>query len=111
MSFARSEGIDLLRAFFALWVLFAHLVPWAGLVSDGSILLRFLFAGLGRVFQPAAETHPAVLGFMVLSGYCIHRNGFRRLEGSPKQDALRRFFGGAAVCVRASRLGCFRLRV
>ena len=105
VSFARSEGIDLVRALFALWVMFAHLVPWAGLVSDGSILLRFLFVGLGRVFQPAAETHPAVLGFIVLSGYCIHRNGFRRQEGSPRTYAIRRFFRIVPVYVLASIVG------
>lgn len=105
VSVARSEGIDLLRAFFALWVMFAHLVPWAGIISGGNDFIRFLLAGLGRVFQPAAETHPAVLGFIVLSGYCIHRNGFRRYEGSLGTYAIRRVFRILPVYILASIAG------
>lgn len=105
VSFARSEGIDLLRALFALWVMFAHLIPWAGMVSGGNEFLRFFFAGLGRVFQPMAETHPAVLSFIVLSGYCIHRNGFRRGEGLLRSYAIRRLFRIFPVYVLASIVG------
>lgn len=105
VSTARSEGIDLLRACFALWVMFAHLVPWAGMISGGNDLIRFLLAGLGRLFQPAAETHPAVLGFIVLSGYCIHRNGFRRHEGSLQTYAVRRVFRILPVYILASIAG------
>lgn len=77
----RSEGIDLLRAGFALWVVIAHLVPWT-IAAQGSTAapawLAGLMNGLILLFQPHGELHPAVLGFIVLSGYCIHRAGLRR---------------------------------
>lgn len=104
-SFSRSDGIDLLRGLLALWVMFAHLVPWAGMTSGIDPALQFFMTGLGRVFQPMAETHPAVLGFIVLSGYCIHRNGFRRSEGHLQAYAIRRFFRIIPVYLLASLAG------
>lgn len=104
-SFSRSDGIDLLRGLLALWVMFAHLVPWSGMTSGIDPALQFFMAGLGRVFQPMAETHPAVLGFIVLSGYCIHRNGFRRSEGLLRHYAIRRFFRIIPVYLLASLAG------
>lgn len=104
-SFSRSDGIDLLRGLLALWVMFAHLVPWSGMTSGSDPALQFFMAGLGRVFQPMAETHPAVLGFIVLSGYCIHRNGFRCNEGRLQSYAIRRFFRIVPVYLLASLAG------
>ncbi len=72
-----------------MWVLlFAHLAYWAtikGQTHTGLSVARWL----GAVFQSGGETHPAVLGFIVLSGYCIHRRGFR--AGSISRAGLRAF--------------------
>lgn len=103
----RSNGLDALRAVFALWVLLAHALPWAEAVSSGQVptfLLSF-GAGLGRLFQTRGETHPAVLGFIVLSGYCIHRAGLRSNRTDVQQYSQRRFWRIAPVYLVASTVG------
>ena len=103
---SRSEGLDFLRATLALWVLFSHLMPWADILHLGNALLHAVIKLSTTLFQPNAETHPAVLGFIVLSGYCIHRNGFRRSrENNPKVYAVRRFFRIWPVYFLASLTG------
>jgi peptidoglycan/LPS O-acetylase OafA/YrhL len=95
LSTKRSDGIDLLRALFALWVVFAHLIPWAQYVQGPDAVpaaMTLLMRGLALLFQPVGELHPAVLGFIVLSGYCIHRNGFRRTAGDLAEYSVRRAF-------------------
>lgn len=101
----RALGIDLLRVVFALWVLFSHLVPWAQIATGEAPALESLIHGLARVFQPQAETHPAVLGFIVLSGYCIHRNGLRRDAADLRGYAIRRAFRIVPVYLLASAVG------
>ena len=94
-TFNRSETIDMLRAILAIWVLFTHTIPWARIMQgDVSVpaSVSWVMQMLTRVFQPVSETHPAVLGFIVLSGYCIHRNGLRRGESNILQYAIRRAF-------------------
>jgi len=75
----RSNSLDLLRFILAIWVLFSHSFFWATItetISNQNLLYKLnLF--FSSVFQRNGETHPAVLGFIFLSGYCIHRNGFR----------------------------------
>ena len=93
----RSGGIDLLRALFALWVVLAHLVPRTyKLQGPGSIpgwLYYFTDTIVDRLTQASNELNPAVLGFIVLSGYCIHRNGLRSGERVGLQNfAIRRCF-------------------
>ncbi len=89
----------------AIAVVLAHLSGWAPLtvginhlVSDG--MNRFL-----DVVQPAGETYPAVLGFIVLSGYCIHRNGLRREEAGFSSYAIRRSFRIVPVYLVAVAFG------
>jgi hypothetical protein len=81
----RSPSIDVLRGLLAFWVLGAHLFAWSGTLNQGSIVLTAMFERLGQLFQSNGETHPAVLGFIVLSGYCIHRTGFRRQAAARSQ--------------------------
>lgn len=100
----RSQGIDALRAIFALWVmLLAHLIPWTR--SDVPILAP-LANWLIRAFQGGAPqdlpTHPAVLAFIVLSGYCIHKSGLR---GSVSAYAIRRLFRIYPIFVAATLFG------
>jgi peptidoglycan/LPS O-acetylase OafA/YrhL len=92
----RSDGIDVLRAVFALWVVLTHVTLWSPLAQGPQAVPQWL-AGAGRlliaVFQPNFELHPAVLGFIVLSGYCIHRAGLRTADASALRGyAIRRFF-------------------
>lgn len=76
----RSHGLDILRAVLALWVLTAHSIPWmdrlqgAGQAPHAMVLLTSV---VGALTQSSRELNPAVLVFIVLSGYCIHRNGLR----------------------------------
>jgi peptidoglycan/LPS O-acetylase OafA/YrhL len=78
----RSSGIDLLRGWFSLQVLiFAHVVFWASYAQGPQavpICVKWIGEALIWLFQGHAELNPAVLAFIVLSGYCIHRNGLRR---------------------------------
>ena len=78
----RSPSIDAVRGLLAFWVLCAHLFAWSSVLNQSSGVLTAMFEWLGRLFQSNGEKHPAVLGFIVLSGYCIHRTGFRRRGGS-----------------------------
>lgn len=92
----RSDGIDLLRALFALWVVLTHLVPWT-IAAQGEGAAPAWLAGLMTwltwLFQAHGELHPAVLGFIVLSGYCIHRAGLRSpAAGEITRYALKRAF-------------------
>jgi len=78
---ARSNGVDLLRGTFSLYVLLlGHIVFWTAF-ANGADAVPMWLSSLSRamvwLFQSRAELHPAVLGFIVLSGYCIHRNGLR----------------------------------
>lgn len=101
---SRSPGIDALRAIFALWVmLLAHLIPWTR--SDIAILTP-LSNWLKLAFQSGAPqdlpTNPAVLAFIVLSGYCIHKSGLR---GSIAAYAIRRVFRIYPIYVAATLFG------
>jgi len=112
LSSKRSDGVDILRACLALWVIFSHLVPWAQIVQGSESLpasLGWIIRVLTHVFQTAGETHPAVQGFIVLSGYCIHRNGFRRNDIDIAGYAIRRTFRIYPVYVLATLAGilCF----
>jgi peptidoglycan/LPS O-acetylase OafA/YrhL len=104
----RSHGIDALRGIFACWVLMAHLVPWTQHVLGPNSVwtpVAALFDGLALTFQWSGETHPAVVGFIVLSGYCIHRNGLRSDPSELGPFAIRRCFRILPVYVAATAFG------
>jgi peptidoglycan/LPS O-acetylase OafA/YrhL len=91
----RSNGIDLLRGWFALHVLVvAHVVNWC-VFHQGEAAVWTPVAWLAHafilVFQGHSELNPAVIGFIVLSGYSIHRNGLRP-GGAMAPFAIRRTF-------------------
>jgi peptidoglycan/LPS O-acetylase OafA/YrhL len=99
----------MLRALFALWVVIGHLIPWArrlqGVEAVPAWLYYFTDTIVDRLTQSSNELNPAVLCFIVLSGYCIHRNGLRKPGDSilpPFQSgvafASSRFFGSRASC-------------
>lgn len=104
----RSEGIDLMRSVCALAVLlFAHLIFWSDLVhQDVPSNLLVVGRALIFIFQKHGELNPFVLAFIVLSGYCIHRNGLRSRVGI-KQFLIRRFFRIVPVFFLATVLGIY----
>jgi peptidoglycan/LPS O-acetylase OafA/YrhL len=105
----RSDGIDCLRAGLALWVLFTHLFLWAEYLGQHVHVAGWPVKFFTTLFQGSGETHPAVIGFIVLSGYCIHRSGFRRHSGDVRSYAIRRFFRIWPVYFLATLVGivCF----
>lgn len=90
----RSDALDFIRFACAVWVLLTHVIWWAPQVGGGvPEVVAGISGALIRIFQGSLQTHPAVLIFIVLSGYCIHRGGFR---GDPRPTlrvyAIRRAF-------------------
>lgn len=95
-----------MRAVLALWVMvFAHLVPWATRRGQWTGAVWQIADWLVRLFQSgdpnAGATHPAVLAFIVLSGYCIHRSGLKTLTSYGR----RRFFRIYPLYIGASLFG------
>jgi peptidoglycan/LPS O-acetylase OafA/YrhL len=94
----RSGGIDAMRAVFALWVIIAHLVPRTYKLQGPNAIPGWLYyftdTIIDRLTQASNEVNPAVLGFIVLSGYCIHRNGLRsdHPAGATANFTIRRCF-------------------
>jgi peptidoglycan/LPS O-acetylase OafA/YrhL len=91
----RSGGIDALRAVFALWIVLFHLIPVVGIIQGSDAIPIWLHYGMNlfdRLTRSSNELHPAVLGFIVLSGYCIHRNGLREPHRGIYEFAVRRCF-------------------
>jgi peptidoglycan/LPS O-acetylase OafA/YrhL len=116
LSKKRSYGIDVLRGILALWVLFSHLESWTRITQGEQavpVFLHWIMGASARIFQPHGETNPAVLGFIVLSGYCIHRNGLRGPDDDIAVYFTRRFFRIYPIYVLAVLWGllCFTLSV
>jgi peptidoglycan/LPS O-acetylase OafA/YrhL len=111
----RSDGIDLLRAIFALWVMFSHLIPWARRIQGPDAVPGWLYfftdTIVDRLTQSTNELHPAVLCFIVLSGYCIHRNGLRRRDDSIPVFSIRRCFRILPVFFLASLIPLLTLHI
>ena len=72
---SKSSSLEGLRFFLAIWVFFAHLVPWhnysTGTPPTSRTGFYDFFQTLAQVTQPKSSLHPAVIGFLVLSGYVI----------------------------------------
>ncbi len=114
VSTQRSNGIDTVRAILALWILFAHLISWVPFAQGPSgvhPVLAWIMGTFAGIFQPCGETHPAVIGFIVVSGYCIHRNGLRRTGGDITGYCIRRAFRILPVYFLATLFGiaCFSI--
>lgn len=89
-----------MRTVLALWVVLGHVAGRDHVPSA----LGAARTALRNVFQTALETNPAVIMFMVLSGYCIHRSGMRSAAGIPAYGT-RRAFRIVPVFVVAALLG------
>ena len=89
----KSQGITTIRFILACYVVMVHMVPWYDLIFAN--IPHIVTKGVSLVikfFQPASETNPAVLAFITLSGYCIHRNGLRIDKFDLGFYSKRRFF-------------------
>ncbi|SEA62999.1 Peptidoglycan/LPS O-acetylase OafA/YrhL, contains acyltransferase and SGNH-hydrolase domains [Paraburkholderia sartisoli] len=78
-----------------MWVVITHMVPWVLTIQKQAaipIALTSVMNWLTSLFQANGETHPAVVGFIILSGYCIHRSGLRSYRDDIVSYAVRRFF-------------------
>jgi peptidoglycan/LPS O-acetylase OafA/YrhL len=105
---SRSPYIDSTRFVLSMWVVFTHLVPWViSAQKEGAIPVIFVLISdkLLNLFWAHGETHPAVLCFIVLSGYCIHRNGLRSYRAGVGAYAIRRFFRIYPIYVIAAVFG------
>lgn len=105
---SRSQNIDTLRFILAVWVVVTHLVPWIFAIQGPEAIpfaLVWFTKKMEILFQSGGETHPAVLGFIVLSGYCIHRNGLRGHSKEVRAYLIRRFFRIYPVFFIASCFG------
>jgi peptidoglycan/LPS O-acetylase OafA/YrhL len=110
----RAAGIDALRGALALWVVLAHLIPWTVLVQGplaAPSSLQDLSQFLSTLFQPNAELHPAVLGFIVLSGYCVHRAGYRASVGDVTRYGMTRAFRILPCFFAATAFGMLTWRI
>jgi peptidoglycan/LPS O-acetylase OafA/YrhL len=91
---SRSSGLDIMRFCLALYVLIWHHAVWSrhyyGTAAYGYLYSLINFE-LG-LFRSHGETDIAIMGFIVLGGYCIHRNGFRAGNINIKQFILKRFW-------------------
>jgi peptidoglycan/LPS O-acetylase OafA/YrhL len=91
-----NSQITAARFFLASFVIFVHLFPWYSFCSAYNFyIINKLNKFIVSVFQKGGETNPAVLAFIILSGYCIHRNGLRDNEITlphMKKFFKRRFF-------------------
>lgn len=76
-----NQEIVCLRGLACLFIFLQHLFGWF-FVSQGSVLgIGYITSFLGKLLQPLGDTNPGVIFFITLSGYCIHRNGLRDLDG------------------------------
>jgi peptidoglycan/LPS O-acetylase OafA/YrhL len=76
-----------------LWVVLFHLKAVVERLHGSDALpasLRYLLNVVDQLTRSNNELHPAVLGFIVLSGYCIHRNGLRTPYQGVETFGLRR---------------------
>lgn len=89
----REPRIDLIRFFLAWFVVFVHIIPWYDFcgLAPSKVLIDFNKVII-KIFQTGFETNPAVLCFITLSGYCIHRNGLRIYSFDLQKFFLRRSF-------------------
>lgn len=112
-----SGGIESLRGIAASYVFLCHGIGWilyAG-SGDSTVVSRLVLFVLSKInalvtafYQHNGETNPAVLCFIVLSGYCINRNGFRRGGVfNVKKFIIKRFFRIFPVFILSSIAGLF----
>lgn len=74
-------SITLARIVLSLYVLFGNsVVCYDYYFNDVNPVLRALNLGLYNLFKSPGEINLAVIAFITISGYCIHRQGMRLAE-------------------------------
>lgn len=93
----RLVSLDIYRGACALAVFLTHWFLWANFRPEGDIerlahdLLTTFYTLFNQLTWDSGGQHPAVLGFFVLSGYCIHRSSARESDTRRKwTDYFRR---------------------
>lgn len=110
----RANGIDVLRAVCALWVIVDHTMYWLPQLQGGDAIppaVRRVFLAIGHFWQPNAELHPAVLIFIILSGYCVHRAGFRTDSDDLRPFMIRRAYRILPVYLAALAAGIIAITI
>jgi peptidoglycan/LPS O-acetylase OafA/YrhL len=108
----RSDSIDSMRAFLSIYVIFSHAYLWGPLTQSGTAApLRWFGHSTVSTFQAHGETNPAVVAFIVLSGYCIHRNGARRGRWDIRGYVVKRAFRIWPVYLAATVVGALLFEV
>jgi peptidoglycan/LPS O-acetylase OafA/YrhL len=110
MNSNRSNSLDFLRFFLASWVIAAHFIPWITYAYNNQSYANKLAQLLIYLFQSQFETHPAVLTFIVLSGFCINNAyKFNPKKFNLRQYIIRRFFRIYPLYILAIIIGaiCF----
>lgn len=98
--------ITILRMLCALFVLFVHAVFWYDYYFQAMApLLRTINLYLFKIFQGSGETNPAVIAFLTISGYCIHRNGIRLEPIDLKTFFIRRILRVVPMLIVGTILG------
>lgn len=103
-----SVWVGFFRMFLALFVLYVHIVPWAVAYDHPPLkIFQSIDRLIVKIFQSSLETNPAVLAFISLSGYCIHRNGLRSHQMNLPSFFLRRLFRIVPLLLFGTLLGVF----
>lgn len=97
--------LGLSRMLLATYIFLFHLIPryaFYGYDVQPWLDLQLL---LIKLFQSSNETNPAVIAFLVISGYCIHKNGVLQPSFQVKEFYLRRFWRIAPLYILGIILG------
>lgn len=70
----RSTGIVFLRGIICIYIILCHIAGWYKFSYGVGMTLKKIVGIVEKITQPLSETNPGVIFFIVLSGYCIHRN-------------------------------------
>ncbi len=95
---SRIESLDAFRGACALAVFLTHWFLWANFRPAGETERLFhdcldtAYQVFGLLTWNSNGHHPAVLGFFVLSGFCIHASRARRTAGGGAAPDWRRYF-------------------
>lgn len=86
-------SITLARIALSFYVLFSNSVFWYDYhFHDINPFLRFINLCFYNLFKRPGDINLAVIAFITISGYCVHRQGMRLADWNVKQFLLHRFF-------------------